>query len=100
VAVHTARLLSVLPCSRFPKAGKTWLKAGRLEEAEWPLQQLRERLSALEALSGDACADSDARCAAQLLQFHTLQGSMVLAAHAGHQVHAVPGAHKVLMPHL
>lgn len=30
------------------------------------------------------------RCAAQLLQFYTLQGSIVLATRAGHQVNSVP----------
>jgi hypothetical protein len=67
------------------QAGRAWLRAGRPAEAEWPFQQLRERLAALQALSCDACAEGEARCAAQLLQFHALQGSMVLAARAGHQ---------------
>lgn len=69
-----------------PQVGKAWLAAGRPDAAEWPYQCLRERLAALEALGAAGGQPRDVRRAAQLLQFHALQGSMVLAGNAGHQV--------------
>ncbi|GBF91641.1 hypothetical protein Rsub_03945 [Raphidocelis subcapitata] len=67
------------------QVGKAWLAAARPEAAAWPFQQLRERLVRLEAISADPCQTADVACAAQLLQFYALQGSMVLAGRAGHQ---------------
>jgi len=67
------------------QAGKAWLSVSRPAAAEWPFQQLRERLMFLEALGADECQPGDVRCVVQLLQFHTLQGSIILAGNAGHQ---------------
>lgn len=72
--------------TRPPQTAKAWLAAGCPTAADWPLQQLRERLAALEAVTEDDSQADDVRCAAQLLQFYALQGSIVLATRAGHQV--------------
>ena len=71
--------------STLPQVAKAWVIAGRPDAADWPLQQLRERLMSLEALGEDKSQQEEVRCAAQLLQFYTLQGSIVLAMRAGHQ---------------
>jgi hypothetical protein len=73
------------PKSTCKQVGNAWLSIGRPAAAEWPFQQLRERLTLLEALGSDPCQPDEVRCAVQLLQFHTLQGSIVLAGNAGHK---------------
>lgn len=68
------------------QAGKSFLDSAEYDTADWYYKQLRAALVQLDQMIADVSLLTDDRQNAQLLQFHTLQGSMVIACKQGHRV--------------